>query len=179
MPLIGKQVRWDIQWPHILFLPLYIKIYDESLVLYLIFFCRLLDGVWNKTLISKLFSIGICPYFCTFVNLLSGCSITAVVDSHCSFKLINIGVSQSSVLSPTLFLLFTNDIFSCTYSHIQSYTCNSTLFYSIHFIGRPSQRSLGDSRNEAVAHLTSDLSLISDWSRKNIAVLPKYSFIIL
>ncbi len=62
------------------------------------------DRVWHKSLLSKLPSYGFYPALCSFLSsFLSGRSIAAVVDGHCSApKPINSGVSQGSALSPTL-----------------------------------------------------------------------------
>ncbi len=64
------------------------------------------DRVWHKALLSKLPSYGLYPALCSFLpSFLSGRSIAAVVDGHCSTpKPINSGVPQGYVLSPTLFL---------------------------------------------------------------------------
>ncbi len=74
------------------------------------------DRVWHKSLLSNLPSYGFYPSVCTFISsLLSGRSISAVVDGYCSKPIsINSGVSQGSVLSPTLLLLFINDLLSIT-----------------------------------------------------------------
>ncbi len=63
------------------------------------------DRVLTKYLLSKLFFFGFYPCLCTFISsFLSGRYIFAIVDGHCSTpKLINIGVPQGSVLSPTLY----------------------------------------------------------------------------
>ena len=90
------------------------------------------NRVWHKSLISKLSSYGFNPSLCTFIsNFLSDRSIAAAVDDHCSFpKTINSGVPQGSVLPPTLFLLFTNDILDLTQCPIHSYTDDTTLHFS-------------------------------------------------
>ena len=92
-----------------------------------------------------------------------------MVDGHCSSpKSINSGVPQGSVLSPTLFLLFINDLLSQTVCSIHSYADDSTLHFSTSFDRRPSQLELQHSRRDAAERLTSDLSVISDWGRRNL-----------
>src|ERR1700755_465330 len=130
------------------------------------------DRAWHKALIFKLPSFGIYPSLCDLLSdFLSGRSIAAVVDSHrSSYKSINSGVPQGSVLSPTLSLLFINDLLSVTSSPIHSYDDDSTLHYSFQFEKRPTQQQLIDSRRVALEQLTSDLSLISNWGRENMVV---------
>ena len=128
------------------------------------------DRVWHKALLNKLPSYGFYPSLCSFISsFLSDRSISAVVDGHCSSpKSINSGVPQGSVLSPTLFLLFINDLLDLTSCPIHSYADDSTLHFSTSFQRRPTQQELEISRGDAMEHLTSDLSLISDWGRKNL-----------
>ena len=95
-------------------------------------------------------------------------SITAVVDGHCSSpKSINSGVPQGSVLSPTLFLLFINDLLNQTSCPIHSYADDTTLHFSTSFHRRPTLQEVHSSRREASERLTSDLSRISDWGKAN------------
>ncbi|KAL7637445.1 UNVERIFIED_CONTAM: hypothetical protein RMT77_012173 [Armadillidium vulgare] len=132
------------------------------------------DRVWYKALISKLHSFGIYPSLCDLLsNFLSGRSIAAIVDGHrSSYKSINSGVPQGSVLSKTLFLNSINDLLSITLSPIHSYADDSTLHYSVQFERRPSQQQLIDSRKMALEQLTSDLSRISNWGRENTQLKP-------
>ncbi len=62
------------------------------------------DRAWHKALSSKLPSYGFCSAPCSFLSsFLSGRSIAAVVDDHCSnHKTIISGVPQGSIISPTL-----------------------------------------------------------------------------
>ncbi len=74
---------------------------------------KAVDRVWHKALLSKMTFFYFYSSLCSFnSSLLSGRSISAVVDGYCSYrKPINSGVPQSSVLSSALFLLFINDFF--------------------------------------------------------------------
>ena len=76
------------------------------------------DRVWHKSLISKLPSYGFYLSLCNFISsFLSDHSVAAVVDGHCSSsKTIKSVVPQGSVLSPTLFLLFINDLLNLTHA---------------------------------------------------------------
>ncbi len=58
------------------------------------------NRVWRKSLLSKLPSFGFYLSLCSFISsFLSGQSISAIVDCHCSTpKPINSGVPQDSVL---------------------------------------------------------------------------------
>ncbi len=96
---------------------------------------------------SKLPSLGFYPSLCSFISsFLSERSSSAVVDGHCSSpKPINSGVPMGSVLSPTLFHEFINDL-SITNCPILSYADDSTLHFSISFDRRPTTQNLQDSR---------------------------------
>ncbi len=120
------------------------------------------DRVWQKYLLSKLPFYGFHPSLCSFISsFLFDRSISAVVDGNCStLKTINSSVPQRSVLSPTLFLLFINDLLSSTQTNLHAYADDSTLHNSAHFRNRPTQQELHHSRLEAAEHLASDLSII-------------------
>ncbi len=102
------------------------------------------DRVWHKALLCKLTYYGFYPALCSYLSsFLSGRSITGVVEGHFSTpKPINSGVSQGSVLSPTLFLLFINDLLSMTNCPIHSYSDDTTLHYSTSFDRHPNLQEL-------------------------------------
>ncbi len=128
------------------------------------------DRGWQKFLLSKLPSYGFYPSLCTFIfSFLSGRSISAVADGYCSKpKPINSDVIQGSFLSTTLFLLFMNDLLSITDCPIHTYADDSTLHYSIIFKSRPSEIELHNARLDAAECLSSDLTIISDWGRRDL-----------
>ncbi len=87
-----------------------------------------MSKAFDRSLLSKLPSFGFYLTLCTFISsFLSGRSISDIVDGHCSTpKPINSGVPQGSLLSPTLVLLFINDL-SITNCPLHSYAGGSTL----------------------------------------------------
>ncbi len=124
------------------------------------------DRVWHQSLLSKLPYFVFYPSLSSFVSsFLSGRFISAVAEVHYSYlKIINSGVSQGSILLPTLLLLFINDLLPIPNYPIHSYADDSTLHFSTSF----DLQDLQDSRLEAAERFTSDLALISDWSRRNL-----------
>ena len=72
------------------------------------------DGVWHQGLISKVKSYGVGNTFIQWLSdFLYNCSIRFVIDGISSnLYTVNSGVPQCSVIFPSLFLLFLNDL-SC------------------------------------------------------------------
>ncbi len=128
------------------------------------------DRVWHKSLLSKLPSYGFYPSLCIFISsFLSDRSISAVVDGDCSTPIaINSGVPQGSVLSPTIFFIFINHLLFSTQNQLHAYADDCILHYLTHFRHRPTQQELHNSRLEAARRLTSDLSIISNWGKRNL-----------
>ena len=128
------------------------------------------DRVWHKALLAKLPSFGFPPRLCNLIlSFLSSRSISVRVDGATSkpFHICS-GVPQGAVLSPTLFLLFINDIFLSTVNPTHSYADDTTLHASSSFRTPPSAQARSTSRATLCASLNSDLDRISGWGGHNL-----------
>jgi hypothetical protein len=85
---------------------------------------RLSIVIVHKALIGKCIAIGLGEHLSNWIeNYLSNRSIRVLVERFTSnLYEINVGVPQRSVWSPTLFIIFINDLLSLTTNPIYSYS---------------------------------------------------------
>ena len=118
------------------------------------------DKVWHKGLLSKLKSYGISGKILSTVrSFLTNRKMKVVLDGQSSDSyLLNAGVPQGSVLGPTLFLIFINDLpDDILNSFIDIFADDSTLY---------SSSSSTNDINSVTQNLTADLSSIIKWGEK-------------
>ena len=118
------------------------------------------DKVWHKGLLHKLSSYGICGNLHAVIkSFLSGRSLKVVINGQSSeAHSINAGVPQGSILGPTLFLLFINDLPDhIIESLVDIYADDSTLY----------QSTSSDADDSTVAKgLSSDLEHVVQWGKR-------------
>src|ERR1700729_1282040 len=80
---------------------------------------------------------------------------------------INAGVPQGSILSPTFFLLYINDLLEKAENPIYSFADDSTLVSSFALNARTSAADAHLRRQQEVTHLNKDLEEILSWGDSN------------
>ena len=88
------------------------------------------DRVWHAGLIHKLKSYGISDQiFGLISSFLSNKELRVVLDGKSSQEYpVNVGVPQGSILGPTLFLLYINDLPDDVICNIAIYADDTTLY---------------------------------------------------
>ena len=120
------------------------------------------DRVWHAGLLHKLKSYGISgQIFGLISSFLSNRQLRVVLDEKSSQEYpVNAGVPQGSILGPTLFLLYINDLLDDIICNIAIYADDTTL-YSKCFQASDLWQQL-----ELASELESDLRDTVDWGRK-------------
>ena len=120
------------------------------------------DRVCYAGLLHKLKSYGISgPIFGLISSFLSNKRLRVVLDGKSSQEYpVNAGVPQGSILSPTLFLLYINDLPDDVICNITVYADDTTLY------SKCNQASDLWQQLELASELESDLRDTVDWGRK-------------
>ena len=120
------------------------------------------DRVWDADLLHKLKSYGISgQIFCLISSLLSNRRLQVVLDGKSSQEYtVNAGVPQGTILGPTLFLLYINDLSGDVICDIAIYTDDTTLYSKCDRVSDMWQQL------ELASELESDLQDTVDWGKK-------------
>jgi hypothetical protein len=120
---------------------------------------RAFDTVWHNGLLSKLMCLGVGGGLYRWIRaFLRDRSIKVVVNgSESSAANINAGVPQGSILGPTLFLVFINDLSHAVSSDIAMFADDTTLSATINCV---------NDRDRVYNLLLEDLRSVEDWAEK-------------
>ena len=117
------------------------------------------DRVWHAGLLHKLKSSG--QIFGLIFSFLSNRRLQVVLDGKSSQEYpVNAGVPQGSILGPTLFLLYINDLPDDAICNIAIYADDTTLYSKCNQVSDLWQQL------ELASELESDLRDTVDWGRK-------------
>ena len=136
----------------------FFKSLDRKSITQAVFFdiSKAFDRVWHRGLIHKLNAIGIRgPLLNWFEDYLNGRKQAVVIKGKISsYKAVQSGVPQGSVLGPLLFLIFINDIVKDIESLVKLFADDTSMYLQL---------------NDGVIRtyiLNSDIAKILDWSRR-------------
>ena len=120
------------------------------------------DRVWHAGLLHKLKSYGISGQIFGLISFfLSNRQLEVVLDGKSSQEYsVNAGVPQSSILGPTLFLLYINDLSDDVICDIAIYADDTTLY------SKCDRASDLWQQLELASELESDLQDMVDWGKK-------------
>ena len=120
------------------------------------------DRVWHAGLLHKLKSYGISgQIFSLISSFLSNRRLRVVLDGKSSQEYpVNAGVPQGSILGPTLFLLYINDLPDDVICDIDIYADDTTLYSRCDWASDLWQQL------ELASELESDLRDMVDWGKK-------------
>ena len=123
---------------------------------------KVFDRVWHAGLLHKLKSYGISgQIFGLISSFLSNRRLRVVLDGKSSQEYpVNAGVPQSSILGPTLFLLYINNLPDDVICNIAIYADDTTLYSRCHQVSDLLEQL------ELASELESDLQDTVDGSRK-------------
>ena len=130
---------------------------DNNTITQAVFFdiSKAFDKVWHRGLIAKLQAAGIRGNLLSwFKDYLSNRKQSVVISGQkSSYQPIKAGVPQGSVLGPTLFLVFINDIVRNLKATVKLFADDTSLYLCL------------DNTQERANIINSDLNKIADWSK--------------